>query len=289
MINWVMKMVDEIRRMGERLHLSSGQIQAACNVYSVDPKWVSDQAKKAWETGDVKEFRRSIRENKPFGGALALAAALLMACRAEEEYRRRGIPQDVFDDTMSDIRIWAEHFRRDTGCDGLGEINWIVKHCRLEIFRLGRLQFERTRVNSLPLAWMLRYRVRRGQRCLSVHIAEGEKLDISACEASFARAPAFFRQFFPDEHYGCFICLSWLLSSVYQQILPAESNIVRFRTLWDVVKDIRGDKQAIERIWGARERDIKSYRRDTLLQRRAAEWLEQGKKLGMGFALRGIK
>lgn len=285
-------MLDQIRQMGERLNLNEGQITAACTAYTVDPEWISGQAVEARKNGNVKSYRQTIREDARFGGAQALAAALLMACEAEKEYQKYGIPIEVFDSTMSDIKIWADRYRRETGFDGLGEINWIVKHCRLEIFRLGRLQFERTKVNYLPLALLFHRSsipVRRGQRCLGVHIPEGEKLNISACEDSFARAPEFFRKFFPQEKYVCFTCLSWLLSSVYARLLPESSNIVRFRELWDIARDIRGDSQAIERIWGKRERDAENYRRDTLLQREAAAWLAQGKRLGMGFGLRMIK
>lgn len=279
--------MEPIKEMGYRLHLDESQIQAAGQAYADSPKQLAGQAAAARRSGDVRVFQRAIRADAQSGGAQTLAGALLMAGLALEEYRQMGIPEAVFDATMSDIKIWADRYRINTGLPGLGEIPWIVKHCRLELFRLGRLQFERAKVNFPPFR-PIRYfslPVRRDEACLGVHIPEGEKLDIEACKRDFSDAPAFFQAFFPEEVYSCLTCFSWLLSSVYGNILPPDSNIVRFRGLWEIVWDVRGDRQALERIWdgGARSR------RDTLLRQRAAEWLEQGNRLGMGFGLRMIK
>lgn len=279
--------MEQIRQMGVRLHLSNSQISAACRAYTGDSEELWEQAQKMRKSGNVAHCRRALRSNNSAGGAWVLAVALAMACQAEADYQRMGIASDVFDATFSDIRIWADRYRAKTGVDGLGEIGWIVNHCRLKLFRLGRLQFERTSVHFPPFIPFHKRKltsVRQGDHCLGVHIPEGEKLDIDTCERDFTKAPDFFKRHFPNEQYDCFTCLSWLLSSVYGKILPQESNIVRFHALWDDVWDVRGDHQAIERIWSSGDRDA----RDTLLQQRAAAWLAQGKRLGMGFGIRRI-
>lgn len=279
--------MEQIRQMGVRLHLSNSQISAACRAYTGDSEELWEQAQKMRKSGNVAHCRRALRSNNSAGGAWVLAVALAMACQAEADYQRMGIASDVFDATFSDIRIWADRYRAKTGVDGLGEIGWIVNHCRLKLFRLGRLQFERTSVHFPPFIPFHKRKltsVRQGDHCLGVHIPEGEKLDIDTCERDFTKAPDFFKRHFPNEQYDCFTCLSWLLSSVYGEILPQESNIVRFHALWDDVWDVRGDHQAIERIWSSGDRDA----RDTLLQQRAAAWLAQGKRLGMGFGIRRI-
>lgn len=279
--------MEQIRQMGVRLHLSDSQVSAVCRAYAGDSEGLWEQAQKVRKSGNVAHCRRALRSDNSTGGIRVLAVALAMACQAEEDYQRMGIASDVFDATFSDIRIWADHYRAKTGVDGLGEIGWIVNHCRLKLFRIGRLQFERTSVHFPPFTPFHKRKltsVRRGDHCLGVHIPEGEKLDIDACERGFAEAQLFFRKFFPDEEYHCFTCFSWLLSSVYAKLLPQESNIVRFRALWETVWDVRGDHQAIERIWSSGDRDA----RDTLLQQRAAGWLDQGNRLGMGFGIRRI-
>lgn len=50
-------------------------------------------------------------------------------------------PEDVVRDTLSDVGLWAGNYYRANGKWGLGELIWLVRHVRGEIFRLGRLQF----------------------------------------------------------------------------------------------------------------------------------------------------
>ena len=275
--------------IGARIGLDAAQIRAALHAYERDPKGASALVERVRTGGNPGAYLRAIHRDPETGGAWALAGALLMAQCAGEDYRARGIPQEIFMQTMSDIKIWADTYRRRTGCDGLGEIAWIVHHCRLELFRLGRLQFERGRVPAAPFVPLRRRRtlpLRRGSPCLAVHIPEGEPLDPAACRASLEDAPAFFARYYPAEHYEWFCCFSWLLYSGNRMLLPPESNIVRFMDLWEICFDWKNDAQAVERIWGRRERDVSRYETDTLLRANARRWMEQGNRLGMGLGFR---
>lgn len=64
------------------------------------------------------------------------------AIDAYEEYQVRSIPDHVYFDTFSDIRIWSEVCYRDYGEYGIEEYNWLQEHVQLRLFRLGRLQFQ---------------------------------------------------------------------------------------------------------------------------------------------------
>ena len=60
---------------------------------------------------------------------------------AEQEYLRRGISLDLFDETMWDIGFY---YRQDSAVKGrwnFTEFGWIWHHLSCELFRLGRLQF----------------------------------------------------------------------------------------------------------------------------------------------------
>ncbi len=57
------------------------------------------------------------------------------------EYARRGIPQNIFWDTMTDIRRWYCHTHRVEGVWRFRQFQWIWRHLSPELFRLGRLQF----------------------------------------------------------------------------------------------------------------------------------------------------
>ncbi len=70
-----------------------------------------------------------------------LLAYLAALPYAEKEYRRRGIPAKIFDDTMSDIRRYLLVVYDLEGRWGFREFMWIWHHLTCELFRLGRLQF----------------------------------------------------------------------------------------------------------------------------------------------------
>jgi hypothetical protein len=70
-----------------------------------------------------------------------LLAYLAALPYAEKEYRRRGIPARIFDDTMSDIRRYLLVVYDLEGRWGFREFMWIWLHLTCELFRLGRLQF----------------------------------------------------------------------------------------------------------------------------------------------------
>ena len=69
---------------------------------------------------------------------LAYMAALPYA---EREYRRRGIGMDIFQATMSDLRIWLCHEFDLDGRWTFRQFNWIWRHLSCELFRLGRMQY----------------------------------------------------------------------------------------------------------------------------------------------------
>jgi hypothetical protein len=64
--------------------------------------------------------------------------------RLREIYRRRGISNQVFEKTLSDVGVWMEDFKdRNDGALGFARTSWLMWHFRGYLFRLGRLQFMR--------------------------------------------------------------------------------------------------------------------------------------------------
>lgn len=57
-------------------------------------------------------------------------------------HRARQIPAAVTRDTAADLAVWMRHCRRLTGAWGFAQLPWMLRHCRGQLFRLGRLQFE---------------------------------------------------------------------------------------------------------------------------------------------------
>lgn len=62
-------------------------------------------------------------------------------------YTDKGIPEDIFIDTLSDVRVTMEHFRSINGKWGLELLSWLYKHFTGKVFKLGRLQFKYNQFN----------------------------------------------------------------------------------------------------------------------------------------------
>ena len=198
-----------------------------------------------------------------------------LAADAYEEYRVRGIPDGVYFDTFSDIRIWSEVCRRDYGEYGIEEYGWLQEHVRLRLFRLGRLQFQPYAFESdLKVNGLL---IEKNQVVLNVHIPEGEPLTPEEAERSFRLARTFFRGIPP-----IFTCRSWLLYPGLAEILNPESNILRFQRLFTIYEVDEKAKEAEQRIFIRTASDPSEYAEQTSLQRAAKAYLLAGGKLGRG-------
>ena len=73
-----------------------------------------------------------------------LCVLLLLSERTKADYRAAGWPEAVFYDTMDDYTVWAKTGMRACGYWGIPRDKawWTCKHLRMELVRLGRLQFE---------------------------------------------------------------------------------------------------------------------------------------------------
>ena len=187
-----------------------------------------------------------------------------------EAFQEKGISRQIFFQTLSDISIWAADCRKKNGFPGLSEGNWVAKSLHMELFRLGRLQFEPSFLGEIP--------------CLKVHIPEGGPLAIKEVFASFDQAKDFFH-----DSFSLFTCSSWLLFPGLQTLLPPESNIIQFQHLFSLKSVDLSSRQGEERIIGKICSDPSLYPSNTSLQKKAREYLLKGGKLGSGFGVRTVE
>ena len=146
------KMLEECMHFGflrtadELIDFSSRQrnaIRKLCEMIQGKPECCGAFWRDVAQSG--RELLLTERERALFFGELAgvYPLAVLLACVPDmaQEYRALGIPEEVLRDTLSDFRIWVQNCERRTGRIALTEYSWLTNHVRLEIFRLGRLQF----------------------------------------------------------------------------------------------------------------------------------------------------
>ncbi|MFD2328343.1 acyltransferase domain-containing protein [Cohnella sp. GCM10020058] len=232
---------------------------------------------KAFFLQDREAMLTSIRQRADYRPFL-LYFFVRMAVDAYDEYRLKEIPDEVYFDTFSDIRIWSEVSKTTYGEYGIEESNWLQDHVRLALFRLGRLQFQPISLDRDLSVGDRKFA--KGDLVLNVHIPAGGPLDPQAALASFAQARAFFRGVPP-----VFVCHSWLLYPGLDQVLDPSSNIMQFQRLFEIYELDESSRQAEERIFGAKQDDPVAYDANTGLQRRAKAFLEAGGQLGAGLGI----
>lgn len=197
-------------------------------------------------------------------------------------YEALGIPEAAYQDNLKDIALWCEDFTAKTGKAGIAQWRWVGKSLRLELFRLGRLQFEPITLEEEIVHGGRIYPA--GTPALSVHIPAGEPLDPDAALDSFRQAEAFFPRYF-GQTYPLFICYSWLMAPTLKEVLPPTSRILQFQSMFETVYT-RPNRQAEERVFGFLADDSHTYPEKTSLQRALKAYLLSGRPAMSACALR---
>lgn len=111
---------------------------------------------------------------------------------------------------------------------------------------------------------------------LSVHIPATGKMDYEMCKQSIKEGVAFFRNYFPCYDVKALICSSWLLSNEVKEMLPSQSNIVRFSNLF--TRNIaKGHYYLIDKwIFGLDVEDPLSVEPTSTLMRKTQELMKNG-------------
>lgn len=160
-------------------------------------------------------------DKKSEDGIKNLLHYLYFCEKVEEAYAKRGIPEEILVDTLSDIVIWTKIWSDIKGSLYLGELAWLTCHLSARLYKVGRLQF------CIP-----RPENEKGRATVEVHIPAVGKLTPELASASIASAKEFFATYFPEYSYDRFTCDSWLLDETLKKYLPENSNIICFGNMF---------------------------------------------------------
>lgn len=219
---------------------------------------------------------------------------------AKDKYVQLGISDKIFFDTMHDIAVWIDDCKHFTGKAGLDEMNWIVNHLNIEIFQLGRLQFQLSKYY-----FSLKYdkgdtHIKYGEKCLNMHIPRGGAMTPERVADSIAIAKSFFKKHFSNYPTYYVICHSWLFYSGNKNFVDEKSNIARFVERFETVGQcdapaqtfrwlfsyIKSDVTLIaQKVKSGNYCDLSQLPQDTAMQKRAVEYLKNGGKFGDGKAI----
>jgi hypothetical protein len=136
-------------------------------------------------------------------------------------------------DTLYDIVRWTDIWTDLKGELWLGETGWLSRHLSMRLFHIGRLQF----CMALSEFDIPSKDIKKGDPVIEIHIPAAGPLCESECRESIEAAREFFAKYYPDYAYKAFTCHSWLLDSSLKDLLPEDSNILKFAALFDVVSE----------------------------------------------------
>lgn len=229
-----------------------------------------------------EEFEEKVRENND-PNRLALCLITRFAAKSMEQWYKKGIPEDIAVDTMRDIAIWCNRYYDRTGKVGLIEWKWFIIHIGVNLFRLGRLQFEPILCKediTLPDGTFFS----KGTPVLSVHIPRGDGFTPESIRASFEASKKFFPKYL-GKSYDTYVCTSWLLAPQLEGMISDTSTIANFRKYFTVYGEVLGYSQAEDYVFLNVLEDKTKYAEDTSLQRNLKKFLVDGGEIGMGKAI----
>ena len=261
-------------QLAAKLNLPAVSLEALRN-YKI-PEETAARLKKVFRE-NPEAFEQEARK-EPDADLLVLALYLRWAMDTHFEYAIRGMNWDIFFDTFKDFTIWTHAFTKETGRPGIAQWAWCGSSIKLQLFRLGRLQFRSGALEQDVVLGEDRYEA--GTPVLEVHIPAGEPLTPEAVEESLGRAQWFFRTYFRREH-ELFTCRSWLLSPALRELLGEDSNILQFKNRFELYGTDPA-RQAEERVFGKILEDPADYPEDTALQRDMKRYLLAGNRVDMG-------
>ncbi len=205
---------------------------------------------------------------------------ICMSRRLQTVYKEKGLDDEIFYNSMLDLKYKLEECKLVKGIVGSFVAMWFCGFFDLTRFALGRLQFEtvdfghRYEKDGVVLT--------PATRVINVHIPRtGTPLDEAECDAAFARAKLFFAK--QTGEVCAFVCHSWLLYPEHEHMLSHRSNVYQFMKRFDIFH--AGTSKQREDLWRLFDTDEQRWDklpRDTSLRRAYVEHLKRGGQVGWG-------
>ena len=219
---------------------------------------------------------------KELDGKKNLLSFLYMCEQLEREYEEKGIAREILLDTLGDLVRWTQTWSDLVGDLCLRQLTWVSIPMKMQIFKLGRLQFCMQKTDhDVP-----QYGIRKGDDIIGIHIPAGEPLTKESCEKSIEMAREFFARYFPEYQYKYFTCHSWLLDTSLSDLFSKGSNILAFQSLFDIVGADRSD--AIIRYvfrWEATREDLPQLKATSSFAKLLKEHLMDGREFYEGLGI----
>lgn len=210
---------------------------------------------------------------------------LLFLCLCEPlrvRYISKGIGEDIWLNSMMDLKYKLEECRLVHGTVGTFVARWYAGFFDMTRFALGRLQFEIVYTkNEYTVGGN---KVAEGSPAINVHIPRtGTRLEHNEVLNSYVAASNWFSNVFSDGEV-LFTCNSWLLDPWNTTVLDPDSNLAAFIGDFEIVESYLCDHYPdLWRLFDCNYNgNADDLPRDSSLRRAYADRVARGEKTGAG-------
>lgn len=224
--------------------------------------------------------RYSVNEN-----TLQFVFLLLSAEVMAKRYVKQNFPDEVFYETVKDLKYKLQECLVCKGYNGTFVPHWFEGFFRLERFGLGRFQYEHTDIDR-DITTKSGIKIKKGTKVLFLHIpSSGVPLTDEVRMDSYKKAYNFYKDTpFVKNGNIIFVCHSWLLYKKHYEFLPENSNIIRFMNDFYIYDQyISDEKEDLWRIFGKADKlPYNEMPEDTSLKKAYKNWLIKNDEVGGG-------
>ena len=210
---------------------------------------------------------------------------LFAAERAKPMYEARGVSDEVFFDTFSDLKAKGYECLEVKGVWGTFVEGWYQHFFRCHIIKFGRLEYHNVVSEEDDTYIFDDVKISKGDSILWLHIpSSGEPFDEEARLESYRMAYDFYSKERGENKLVCG-CLSWLLYPEYKDVFGEGSNTYDFTDEFDIVRSIDTDVFIDTwRVFGRHHgKPTSEYPEDTRMRRGFKNYILSGAKTGYSY------
>lgn len=214
---------------------------------------------------DLNDARQILQDEENIG---ELWLQLSLACCAFEEYQKRGIPKEVYFNTMKFYTRTIEEEKKIYDKWTFQTLDWGYRQLFLKIFRLNSLEFELLDRNE--------------DKEIHIHIPGDSVLSREAKDKTYKNLQNFLNEFFPNFKNIPIFCESWLLSPLLGNLLSPDSNLLAFQQDFTLLTTNIDDDSFIKWLFWTTNKDYGKFPENTSLQKKVKAFILDGGKIGTG-------
>ena len=195
-------------------------------------------------------------------GFKELCCQLHCALNAKAEYDRLDIPEGVYYDTMGCFSRFVREHMESYGRYGFDRGFWTVRQISCKLFRIGQLEYELITQDGKPT--------------ISLHIPTDVTLRTPLLRQSYLDAWTLLNRTFPEYADAPVYCHSWLLSPTLSQLLPQDSNILKFQRFFRITPLDTPSTGVLQWVFKNPHLPVEQFPENTSLQRKLKAYLLDG-------------